>query len=335
MSIFAGQRDKNELVSVVIATYRGERFIGEALDSVSRQTYPHWELIVVEDGSADGTEQMVRDFARRHRGHRVDYFRSAKNHGLGYTRNLTFARSCGKYIAILDADDRWLPGHLAANVDALQSSGKDIAYSTSLMFEDQSELLIGTWGPNTYDLLDFPQTLLGRNFITPSATVFRRDVINDVGPWDTFEYGEDFSYWLRCIAAGKEFQHVLGLHCYYRKNHANAMTTNLCAMMEGVADVAARFSNLPGTRPSTCRLYLSNSYLLAATLHTTRDPKYDQSADPTRAPRLLVKAWQQRPRRVRYLWKALKLSARQMLRLRSRPRPPVIQRPKRTVRAAA
>jgi glycosyltransferase involved in cell wall biosynthesis len=322
MRIFAGQPDSNNLVSVVIATYHGKRFIAEALESVSRQTHTNWEAVIVEDGSNDGTEQVVRDFARRHSSHRVDYFRSAENYGLGYTRNLTFARSLGKFIAILDADDRWLPDHLSASLRALNESGKDIVYSTSLMFEDQAELLVGTWGPCIHDLYDFPQSLVGRNFITPSATVFRREVITDVGQWDTFKYGEDLSYWLRCVAAGKKFQHLLGLHCYYRKNHEGALTTTLAGMMEGVAEVVARNINLPGTCPHVSRQYVFNAYLFAANLHLTQDRSRDPSADPRRAPQLIMKAWRLQPKRIRYLRKAIRLRVAQFVRPPRRPKLP-------------
>lgn len=311
-------RSKKDLVSVVISTYKGEKFISEALESIANQTYSNWEVIVVEDGSCDGTEQIVKDFAKQNRWHRVDFSRSPSNQGLGHTRNLTFAKAQGEYIAILDADDRWTSDHLEAAVRALKASGKDIAFSTSLMFEDQTEVLLGTWGPSASDLADFAQSLFGRNFVTPSATVFRRQVVADVGPWDTFQWGEDISYWLRSVAAGKRFQFVGGCHCHYRKNHVGAMTQTLSAMLEGVAEVTKRFMDLPGTRPSTCREYQSNSYELAARFHATADPLRDPSADRTRAPLLLVKAWQLRPKRVGYLWRATKIWWSELLRRQKR-----------------
>lgn len=310
-----------DLVSVVISTYCGERLIGETLDSLSRQTYTNWELIVVEDGSYDGTEEIVREFARKHRWHRVDYSRSEQNQGLGHTRNLTFARARGEYVAILDSDDRWLPDYLASSVQALKSSGKDIAYSSTVMIEDQTEVLLGVWGPSSYDLGDFPQSLLGRNYITPSATLMRRQVLADVGPWDTFRYGEDFAYWLRCVAAGKQFQHVGGCQCLYRKNHAGALTQNLCSMIEGVAYVSRSFMHTTGMRRRTSREYVSNSFALAARFHATADPRRDPSADRFRAPALLRKAWRLRRKRVGYLWLATKIGFKNLFRRRKRTVP--------------
>ncbi len=313
------RKPTNDLVSVVISTYCGERLIGETLASLGRQTYTNWELIVVEDGSHDGTEQIVRDFARKHRWNRVDFSRSEQNHGLGHTRNLTFAKARGEYIAILDADDRWLPEYLAISMQAFKESGKDIAYSSTVMIEDKSELLLGVWGPYPSDLADFPQSLLGRNFITPSATIIRRQVLADVGPWDTFRFGEDFSYWLRCVAAGMRFKHVGGCHCLYRKNHDGALTQSLCSMIEGVANVSRAYMRTPGMRRKTSRKYVSNSYALAARYHATADPRRDPSADRSRAPSLYRKAWRFRKKRISYLWQAAKIGISEIFRRHKRP----------------
>ena len=84
------------LVSVVIPTYRGERFIGEALKSIAAQTYRNWEVIVVEDGSTGPTESIVRRFARKHLWHRVTYRRSEQNLGPSATRNTAFRLARGE-----------------------------------------------------------------------------------------------------------------------------------------------------------------------------------------------------------------------------------------------
>jgi glycosyltransferase involved in cell wall biosynthesis len=308
------KRPADHLVSVVISAYRAEPFIRAALESIARQTYANWELIVVEDGSADKTEAIVRQFAREHRGHRVDYSRSEKNQGLGHTRNLTFAKARGEFVAILDADDQWLPTHLEKSVESLTTSGNGVAFSTSLMIEDGTDVVLGIWGPNSGDLKMFPSSLFGRNYITPSAAVVRKQVLDQVGPWDTFEYGEDYSYWMRCIAAGVKFDFVGGCHCLYRKNHPGAMTEKLCNMIEGVANVSEQFMSPPNIDRKLGREYVSNWYAEAARLHIDKGWKHDPSADPFKAPRLLAKAWRFQPRRVSLLTRAAKLAVKARLR---------------------
>jgi hypothetical protein len=298
---FAKQPTKG-LVSIIIPTYRKEHLIGETLATIGKQTYRNWEVVVVEDGGERRSEKIVREFSRRNRWHHVDYSCSDRNYGAGHTRNIAFTKARGEYIALLDSDDRWFPDHLQVSVDALETTGKDIVYSTVVMVEDQTDLVLGTWGPLAHELADFPHSLFGRSFITPSATVLRRQVLADVGPWDThLKYCEDFSYWLRCIEAGKKFHCVSGCHCLYRKNHEGATTQRLCGTLEEVAEVTEQFMNMPGMRHKTLRRCASKAFLLAARFHNSADPTRDPSADPTRTAGLLLHAWRLRPKRVGHL----------------------------------
>jgi glycosyltransferase involved in cell wall biosynthesis len=313
------------LVTVVIPTYRADDYIGEALTTISRQEYRHWELIVVEDASQGKTESIVREFARSHSHNRVLYLRNEKNSGPSYSRNVAFQQARGELIALLDADDRWLSEHLAASVAALQSTQADLAYSSVVVIEDQTELLLGMWGPTQDELDDFPHGLFTRNFITPSATVFRRSVIADVGLWSvSLRLCEDLDYWLRCLREQKIFTHVGGCHCLYRQNRPEAATKNKCAVQEGVASVAERYIGLPGTRLRTCRNRAGKAFVQAARFHYKADGKLDPSRDLRRIAPLLLKAWKLRPKRVDYLLRSGWWSLRNLF---SKPAPPPAQLP--------
>jgi glycosyltransferase involved in cell wall biosynthesis len=91
------------LVSVVMPTYNCQRFIEAAIQSVEAQTYPHWELIVVDDGSTDDTQSVV---ARMHDA-RIRYFRNAVHSGVAKARNFALRKAQGRWIAFLDSDDLW------------------------------------------------------------------------------------------------------------------------------------------------------------------------------------------------------------------------------------
>jgi glycosyltransferase involved in cell wall biosynthesis len=303
------------LVSIIIPTRHGERFIGDTLATIGAQTYPEWEVIVVEDGSDGPTEQIVAEFARKHRPHRVHYVRNDRSYGAAYSRNVAFAKAGGEFVALLDCDDRWLPDHLEESVRALRETGQDIVYSTVIMVQDGSDMVLGVWGPHFGELNDFPQSLFSRSFVTPSATVLRRTVIADVGPWSlTHLYCEDFDFWLRCIAAGKTFHCIGGCHCLYRKNHVGATTQKLCGTLEEVAITTKQYMSMPGMRPKTCRKYAANAFLLAAQFHLTSNPAVDPSADRLRAGSLMLKGWWLRPKRVNHLFRGMWLLVRERLR---------------------
>ena len=109
-----------ELVSVIIPAYKMGQFIGEALESVGAQTYPHWEVIVVDDaGPEDGTRAAVEAFAAKHPDHRVEHILHKTNQGVSVARRTAFETSHGEYIAFLDADDAFLPEKLARHVAIL------------------------------------------------------------------------------------------------------------------------------------------------------------------------------------------------------------------------
>lgn len=311
---------KSALVSVIIPTRNGKRFISQSLASVARQTYTNWEVIVVEDGSDDGTNQLVREFSRKHRWRRVDYSRNNRSCGAAHTRNVAFRKARGEFVALLDVDDRWLPDHLQATTAALATSGKDIAYSSSIMIEDQTDLLLGVWGPTAGEVANLPHSLFGRSFVTPSATVLRRQVLADVGPWDTYlRYCEDFAFWLRCLGAGKTFQYVPGCHCLYRKNHQGATTQRLCGTLEEVAEVTERYMNMPGMRHKTCRRYAAKAFYMAAQFHLKQDPRRDPSADPSRTASLLLHAWRLRRTHVDWLWQGCQQSVANLFRRSKQP----------------
>lgn len=111
-------------VSVVIPVYNGERFVGEAIQSVLAQDFTDLECIVVDDGSTDGTPAIITGFADT----RLRSVRTV-NQGTSPARNTGIAESQGELVALLDADDVWLPGKLSAQV-ALLDSDPDLGFVT-------------------------------------------------------------------------------------------------------------------------------------------------------------------------------------------------------------
>ena len=110
------------LVSVIVIFLNEERFIEEAVESVMQQTYAHWELLLVDDGSTDKSSAMALRRAQAD-GERVRYFehKDHQNGGMSASRNLGIRNARGRYIAFLDADDVWLPHKLEKQVGLLES----------------------------------------------------------------------------------------------------------------------------------------------------------------------------------------------------------------------
>jgi glycosyltransferase involved in cell wall biosynthesis len=105
----------NKDVSVIIPTYNRCKFVQEAIDSVLAQTYTNFELIVVDDGSTDGTGEVIQS---KYQGKLIYIWQ--KNQGRSKARNLGISISTGKYLAFLDSDDKWHPEKLMNQVKSLE-----------------------------------------------------------------------------------------------------------------------------------------------------------------------------------------------------------------------
>ena len=110
-----------ELVSVVIPMYNAERTILRAIESVRAQTYTAWELILIDDGSTDGTLPLVEDYVARYGLPAVVV--SRENRGVSHTRNEGIRLAQGGYVAFLDADDVWMPRKLERQMACLKDTG--------------------------------------------------------------------------------------------------------------------------------------------------------------------------------------------------------------------
>lgn len=173
---------KRDLTSVIIPCFNQAKFLGEALESVFAQTYPHYEVIVVDDGSTDGTAKVAARF---------DPVRTLRqrNRGLADARNAGFRASAGRFVVFLDADDRLLPNALEDGVASLDANPL-CAFSyghVKLIATDGSPL------PTPLQVgvaADHYLELLRHNYIwTTGAVVYRRTAFESVGGFNALISG--------------------------------------------------------------------------------------------------------------------------------------------------
>lgn len=116
-------------VSIITASYNYARLLPEALDSVLAQTHERWELLAVDDGSSDGSWEVLRAYAARDGRIRVLRHADGGNHGLSATLRAGLAQARFPLVAFLEADDAWAAGSLARRVEALVRTGADVCWS--------------------------------------------------------------------------------------------------------------------------------------------------------------------------------------------------------------
>ncbi len=131
----------NGLVSVIMPSYNTAKYIGESIESVINQTYPNWELIIVDDCSTDDTEDVVRGYLTDSR---IRFLKNEKNSGAAISRNYALREAKGKWIAFLDSDDVWLPEKLETQIAFMLENGYKFTCT------DYRIRLNGTWLPYVY-----------------------------------------------------------------------------------------------------------------------------------------------------------------------------------------
>lgn len=217
-------------VSVCIPSYHGERFLADALRSVADQTRRDWELVLVEDGSKDATEAIVRVFAAEHE-QPVAYLHNVRNLGLAATRNRAARTARGEFIAMLDADDRWRPEHLECALDLFSRTGADVVFSAAEERDAHTGRLLAYMKASPRELEDLPTALFQRCFLIPSGSIVRRQALFDVGLFDPeMRYCNDLDLWFRLLRAGKRFECTGEVSCEYRR-HDSAITARKVAEM--------------------------------------------------------------------------------------------------------
>ena len=190
-------------VSVVIPSYNCERFIAETLESVVGQSYGDLEVIVVDDGSTDGTPEVVRRFAPRVR------LVQQESAGVCAARNRGIAEARGRYVALLDHDDYWFPDKLGAQVDVLESHPEvGVVFTAFLRWEADTQGVFPSTmtvdrkpygeGPEAeYSGWIYHLFLLDCWMLTSTA-MFRAEVFRRCGVFDlSLPYSEDWDLWLR------------------------------------------------------------------------------------------------------------------------------------------
>ena len=196
------------LVSIIIPTYNCRRWLGEAIDSALRQTYPHCEVIVVDDGSTDGTGELVRTCY----GEQVRYFWQ-ENQGVAQARNQGMAEARGDYLQFLDADDLLLPEKIATHVHFLEAHPEyGVVYCDVLQFLEDDRGHTWPW-PRLHrfrsgNILD---GIVDSDYLLPHMLLVRRSWADVVGPFDhTLPSNEDWDWFLRLAVAGARFYFLDG-----------------------------------------------------------------------------------------------------------------------------
>jgi glycosyltransferase involved in cell wall biosynthesis len=180
------------LISVIIPTFNRRAVVGEAVGSACAQQGADFEVIVVDDGSTDGTALALEDAF----GARIHMLRT-ENRGVAAARNLGVARSRGALIAFLDSDDLWLPGKLAAQIELFEQH-PDIQICQTEEIWLRNGVRVNPCGHHRKPHGDIFEPSLRLCLVSPSAVLLQRSLFERTGGFDEgLPACEDYDLWLR------------------------------------------------------------------------------------------------------------------------------------------
>lgn len=199
------------LVSVIIPSYNGARFVERAILSASNQTYKNIEILLVNDGSTDETGRIADRMSRLDTRVRAIH---KENGGLSSARNAGIRASSGEYLMFLDVDDLIIPEKVEIQVQALEADrSRELVYSQyEILFEDTGRIVQTDRGEAP---IPFRELLAYRNWFGVMVPLLRRKLVEAVGFFDeSLKAGEDYDYWIRC-SEFTEFLYVPGVVASY------------------------------------------------------------------------------------------------------------------------
>ncbi|MGQ9562054.1 MAG: glycosyltransferase [Thermogutta sp.] len=185
------------LVSTIIPVFNGARYLAQTIESVLAQTYPHIEIVAIDDGSTDDSPEILSRYRDR-----ICLIQQT-NQGVAAARNRGILAARGEYIAFLDQDDWWYPQKIERQVSALVTFEAGLAHTQTLYFDDVSQTfcppLDSEARPEEYVGWCFEKLLFG-NAICNSSVVVRRELFARAGLCDLVIEGntvQDYDLWLR------------------------------------------------------------------------------------------------------------------------------------------
>lgn len=212
MASLLGAEVDTLLVSIVMPTYNRASLVGQAIESVLGQDYPHWELLVVDDGSTDDTGRVLSEY----RGDcRIRCFHQS-NSGQATARNVGVRNARGQFVAFLDSDNRWLPHKLSTQTAYLKANpAVDVLYGDGECIDLAGRVLPVKPSMKRYSGQVWRQLLID-NFVAFNTAIVRVEKLTEIGGFDEqVRRGDDYDLWLR-MSVGSMFHYLPGIVTQYR-----------------------------------------------------------------------------------------------------------------------
>lgn len=214
-------------ISVLMPVYNAQKHLGEAIDSIIKQRYQDWELIIINDGSTDDSEDIILSFSDS----RIKYYRNEGNKGIVYTRNRMIKMAQGQYIAFLDSDDVSMPDRLSRQLAFLEEKADYAMCGTWALMIDDVGNTIKKINMST-ESMDIRCSLLFANTFVQSSVMIRKEILLENPYNEDYPVAEDYQLW--CQLSHKYKLGNIPYHLTKYRWHGNNISIEKKTLMDKI-----------------------------------------------------------------------------------------------------
>lgn len=206
------------MVSIVLPTYNGSKYLAESIDSVLAQTYQNWELIIVDDCSEDDTLEIAWSYVKKD--DRIRVIHNEINQKISSSLNIGFSEAKGEYLTWISDDNRYLPEAIEKMLDILLHKNVKMVSADCYIIDDN--------GNRTGRLKSYDESIMILCNTVGACFMYTRQILDEIGEYDTvFLYVQDYDYWLRILHKFGHIEHLTKLLYEYR-HHTESLTATKC-----------------------------------------------------------------------------------------------------------
>lgn len=207
-------------VTVITANYNCERFIAETIESVQKQSFTNWEMIIVDDKSTDKSISIIKKYSRADS--RIKLIKLKTNSGPAVARNKAIQNSRGRFIAFLDSDDLWMPNKLEVQVATMKEEKLALSYTEYQKIDEEGKITSKTIKrPINVNY----EKMLSSNYIPCLTAIYDSDILGKVYMPNILKR-QDYGLWLKIL---KEIEHAQAINtplAYYRVRKNDSVSSN-------------------------------------------------------------------------------------------------------------
>lgn len=196
------------LVSIIMPSYNTEKYIKASIESVLAQSYPFWELIIVDDCSTDNTDEIVHQYLADNR---IRYFRNSTNSGAAVSRNRALQEARGKWVAFLDSDDLWEPSKLEQQLQFMKENNYKFCFTDYRIQQNGNWLPYVYTGPNVVT----ERMMKDYCYFSTITVMYDREYVGLV-QIEPIRKNNDYAMWLKIVRKTPCYRYPVCLSSYIK-----------------------------------------------------------------------------------------------------------------------